>query len=451
MEDSLETLYGWGRFRSSRSLVHRPAAVEAIQHLVQGSESGGLIPRGLGRSYGDAAQASDAAVIDLSALNAIQLDPQAGTVTAGGGASLNEILRVIVPAGFFLPVTPGTRNVTVGGAIAADVHGKNHHIDGSFGNHVVGLKLIDGQGTLLTLTPDDPDPSGSEAFWATVGGMGLTGVIVEATFGLIPISSSLISVDTDRFRDLDALMAAMVEADHRYRYSVAWVDSLDPRGRGVLTCGDHAPAEQLGGVQRHDPLAYDPRALAGAPAFLPGGLLNTWTVRAFNETWYRKAPQHREGELQAMAPYFHPLDGVKDWNRIYGPAGFLQYQFAVPDQASHLVAHTLETLRKVGAPSFLTVLKRFGPSNPAPLSFPSAGWTLAADVPAAIDGLLSALNDLDQEVAAAGGRLYLAKDSRQSAAMFQRTYPRLEEWRASRRRLDQRGVFGSDLSRRLAI
>jgi decaprenylphospho-beta-D-ribofuranose 2-oxidase len=142
---------------------------------------------------------------------------------------------------------------------------------------------------------------------------------------------------------------------------------------------------------------------------------------------------------------------VKDWNRIYGPAGFLQYQFAVPDQASHLVARTLETLRKVGGPSFLTVLKRFGPSNPAPLSFPSAGWTLAADVPAAIDGLLSALNGLDDEVAAAGGRTYLAKDSRQSAAMFQRTYPRLEEWRASRRRLDPRGVFASDLSRRLAI
>jgi decaprenylphospho-beta-D-ribofuranose 2-oxidase len=328
---------------------------------------------------------------------------------------------VIVPAGFFLPVTPGTRNVTVGGAIAADVLGKNHHVDGSFVSHVRQLRLIDGQGALLTLSPEDPDPAGRQAFWASVGGMGLTGVIVEATFALIPISSSLISVDTDRYRDLDGLMAAMVAADARYRYSVAWVDSLDPRGRGVLSCGDHAPAEQLAGVQRQDPLAYDPRALAGAPAFLPGGLLNTWTVRAFNETWYRKAPLHCKDEFQAIAPYFHPLDGVKDWNRIYGPAGFLQYQFAVPDQASHLVARTLETLRKVGGPSFLTVLKRFGPSNPAPLSFPSAGWTLAADVPAAIDGLLSALNGLDDEVAAAGGRTYLAKDSRQSAAMFQRT------------------------------
>jgi decaprenylphospho-beta-D-ribofuranose 2-oxidase len=373
MKVTLETLQGWGRYSSSSARVHRPATIEAVRHQVTEAKPGGLIARGLGRSYGDAAQCADASVLDLAAFDTLQLDAASGILTAGAGASLDTILRLIVPAGFFLPVTPGTRNVTVGGAIAADVHGKNHHVDGSFGNHVVGLKLIDGVGNLLELAPDSADPWLREAFWATVGGMGLTGVIVAASFRLIPISSSLISVDTDRHRDLEALMAAMVESDHRYRYSVAWVDSLDPRGRGVLTCGDHASAGQLPASQQSDPLAYDPRALAGAPAFLPGGLLNTWTVRAFNETWYRKAPQHRKAELQAIAPYFHPLDGVKDWNRIYGPAGFLQYQFAVPDAASHLVSRTLETLRRLGAPSFLTVLKRFGPSNPAPLSFPTPG------------------------------------------------------------------------------
>lgn len=451
MTASRDTLQGWGRFRSSECLLHRPASVEESQPIVRQARPSGLIARGLGRSYGDAAQNEGAEVLEPSALAHVRLDPVAGTVTAGAGASLDAILRTIVPAGFFLPVTPGTRNVTVGGAIAADVHGKNHHVEGSFGCHVRELRLIDGSGDLRTLRPDADDPQIRQAFWATVGGMGLTGVIVEATFSLIPISSSLISVDTDRFRDLDALMAAMVEADHRYRYSVAWVDSLDGRGRGVLTCGDHAPAAQLSPEQARDPLAYDPRALAGTPAFLPGGLLNSWTVRAFNETWYRKAPQHRQGELQAIAPYFHPLDGVKDWNRIYGPAGFLQYQFAVPDQASHLVVRTLERLREVGAPSFLTVLKRFGPANPAPLSFPIPGWTLAADVPASVPGLLAVLDGLDEEVAAAGGRLYLAKDARQSAAMVARTYPRLQEWREECRRLDPRGVFGSDLSRRLVI
>jgi len=357
---------------------------------------------------------------------------------------------VIVPAGFFPPVTPGTRNVTVGGAIAADVHGKNHHVDGSFGNHVRRLLLVDGEGQPRELRPTGEGEE-REMFWATVGGMGLTGVIVEATFSLIPITSSLISVDTTRFKELEALMAAMAEADSRYRYSVAWVDSLDPRGRGVLTCGDHAPAAQLDASEQADPLAYDPKALASAPPFLPGGLLNKLTVRAFNEAWYRKAPKQRVGEPQAIAPYFHPLDGVRDWNRIYGPAGFLQYQFAVPDGAAHLVPRTLEALRQVGAPSFLTVLKRFGPANPGPLSFPIPGWTLAADVSAAVPGLLETLNQLDEEVAAAGGRLYLAKDSRQSGTMLRRGYPRLEEWRAVRARMDPRGVLDSDLARRVEL
>ncbi len=442
------TLTGWGRTHPVAAQVVAPAGLQSLQELLRQAPPHSLIPRGLGRSYGDAAQLGDAAVIELGGFQQIRLDPAAGTVTAGAGVSLDQLLREIVPAGFFLPVTPGTRNVSLGGAIAADVHGKNHHVDGSFGNHVRRLQLVDGTGAVRELRPDD---ASAPLFWATVGGMGLTGVITEATFSLIPIRSSLIRVDTLRCRELEALMAAMVEADSRYRYSVAWVDSLDPRGRGVLTCGDHAGADELDPSQRADPLAYDPKALAAAPPFLPGGLLNRLTVRAFNETWYRKAPRQREGELQAIGPYFHPLDGVKDWNRIYGPAGFLQYQFAVPDAAAHLVPRTLEVLRRVGAPSFLTVLKRFGPANPAPLSFPMPGWTLAADVPAAVPGLLEALDSLDEEVASAGGRLYLAKDSRQSAAMFQRTTPRLHEWQGRRQELDPRGVFWSDLAERIAL
>lgn len=446
------TLSGWGRTNPVSAQLVQPATLEQLQELVRGAPPRSLIARGLGRSYGDAAQLKDGTVIELPAFERIDLDPVSGTVTAGAGVSLDQILRVIVPAGFFLPVTPGTRNVTVGGAIAADVHGKNHHVDGSFGNHVQRLLLVDGTGTLRELTPSGRgNVDEAQFFWATVGGMGLTGVIVEATFSLIPITSSLISVDTTRYRDLESLMVAMVEADAKYRYSVAWVDSLDPRGRGVVTCGDHSPVEQLSADQQADPLAYDPKALASAPPFLPGGLLNNWTVRAFNEAWYRKAPKQRGGELQAIAPFFHPLDGVQDWNRIYGPAGFLQYQFAVPNEAAHLVPRTLDALRQVGAPSFLTVLKRFGPSNPAPLSFPIPGWTLAADVPAAVPGLLRVLDQLDEEVAAAGGRLYLAKDSRQSKKMFHGSYKNHAEWTGLSRILDPLAVVSSSMRNRIGL
>ena len=422
-----KTLSGWGRTNPVTADVVQPSSLEQLKELIRGAPPKSLIARGLGRSYGDAAQLKDGMVIELAAFDQIKLDPASGTCTAGAGVSLDQILRVIVPEGFFLPVTPGTRNVTVGGAIAADVHGKNHHVDGSFGNHVQRLLLIDGNGELKELTPSGRGSfDEAEFFWATVGGMGLTGVIVEATFSLIPITSSLISVDTTRYRDLESLMEAMVEADSMYRYSVAWVDSLDPKGRGILTCGDHAPAEALPKDKQADPLYYDPKALASAPPFLPGGLLNKLTVRAFNEAWYRKSPKKRVGELQEIAPFFHPLDGVQEWNRIYGPAGFLQYQFAVPNEAAHLVPRTLEVLRNVGAPSFLTVLKRFGSSNPAPMSFPMPGWTLAVDVPASVPGLLRALDQLDEEVAEAGGRLYLAKDSRQSSEMFKKTYSKLK-------------------------
>jgi len=445
-----KTLSGWGRTNPVTAQVVQPTSVEQLQELVRGAPSRSLIARGLGRSYGDAAQLEDGTVIELPAFNRVDLDPTSGTVTAEAGVSLDQILRVIVPAGFFLPVTPGTRNVTVGGAIAADVHGKNHHVDGSFGNHVQRLLLVDGSGILRELTPSGRGSlDAAKFFWATVGGMGLTGVIVEATFSLIPITSSLISVDTTRYRDMESLMAAMVEADAKYRYSVAWVDSLDPKGRGVLTCGDHTPAENLPKSQQSNPLHYDPKALASAPPFLPGGLLNKLTVRAFNEAWYRKAPKRRVGELQAIAPFFHPLDGVQDWNRIYGPAGFLQYQFAVPNEAAHLVPRTLEALRQVGAPSFLTVLKRFGHSNPAPLSFPIPGWTLAADVPAAVPGLLEVLDQLDMEVMAAGGRLYLAKDSRQSATMFSKSYTKLQTWSRQLSILDPNHKMTSSMQSRL--
>ena len=328
---------GWGRTCPSVATMVDVRTAEDVQEAIAGAGPRGLLARGLGRSYGDAAQSGGGTVLDLSAMASIDLDTAAGTVTAGAGVSLDALMKALVPAGFFVPVTPGTRMVTVGGAIAADVHGKNHHVDGTFGSHVTRMTLIDGRGDLVTLTPD-ADP---ERFWATVGGMGLTGVIVDATFDLIPITSSLISVDTDRGTDLDDVMDRMIARDDDYRYTVAWIDSVHPAGRGVLTRGDHAPAEWLTGKQAQAPLAFHPKALATAPAIVPGGLVNPLTMRAFNEAWFRKAPKSRQGELQQIGAFFHPLDIVQDWNRVYGPAGFLQYQFAVPDEAGHLVRQAL--------------------------------------------------------------------------------------------------------------
>ena len=447
-----KTLFGWGRTNPVNCQVVKPESVEQLQKLVRGAPPRSLIARGLGRSYGDAAQLNGGTVIELPTFDGIVLDSEAKLITAGSGVSFDQILRVIVAKGFFLPVSPGTRNVTVGGAIAADVHGKNHHVDGSFGSHVLRLKIVNGNGDLQELSPKGESIDvNAELFWATIGGMGSTGIIVEATFSLIPISSSLISVDTSRHQNIDSLMAAMVEADKKYRYSVAWVDSLDKNGRGVLTCGDHAAFSDLRKEEKNNPFFYDPKALASAPRFFPNGLLNKLTVMAFNEAWYRKAPKDLKGELQTISRFFYPLDGISLWNRIYGPAGFLQYQFAVPDEAAYLVPRILEALRQVGAPSFLTVLKRFGKGNPSPLSFPMPGWTLAADVPASVSGLYDLLDGLDEEIAEAGGRLYLAKDSRQSAKAFQRCYRTHKTFSSHAKINGCNKTFNSDLLDRIGI
>ena len=447
-DEAERLLAGWGRTAPSLAQVRTIQSSDEAAASIREAGGRGILARGLGRSYGDAAQNAGGCVLDLHALGSVTLDSTSGRVTAGSGASLDAVMRAMVPRGFFVPVSPGTRMVTVGGAIAADIHGKNHHVDGSFGAHVLSMRLVDGLGQERELRPQGAT---ADEFWATVGGMGLTGVITEATFDAIPITSSRMRVDTERADDLDDLMARMVAKDDEYRYSVAWIDTISASGRGVITRGDHAPLEMLPAGQRGSALAFAPKALATIPAIIPSGLLNRLTVQAFNEAWFRKAPRQRHDELQSIGAFFHPLDGVQEWNRGYGPTGFLQYQFVVPDAASEVVSTALRSLRRIGAPSFLTVLKRFGAGNPAPLSFPSPGWTLAADVPAGVPGLGAALDELDELVAAAGGRLYLAKDSRQSPDMMARTYPRLGQWQAVRDRMDPRGVFTSDLARRLSL
>jgi decaprenylphospho-beta-D-ribofuranose 2-oxidase len=284
--------------------------------------------------------------------------------------------------------------------------------------------------------------------------MGLTGVILTATVRLQHVETALMSVDTERAADLDDLMARLTATDHRYRYSVAWIDLLArgaTMGRSVLTRGDHATLDSLPPRARRHPLAFRPSQLPSAPAFLPDGLLGRTSVGLFNELWYRKAPRARAGELQKISSFFHPLDGVPHWNRVYGRSGFVQYQFVVGYGQEEALRRIVRRISERRCPSFLAVLKRFGEGDPGWLSFPMPGWTLALDIPANLAGLGDFLDELDEEVAAADGRVYLAKDARLRPELLAAMYPRLGEFRSLRQELDPRGVFTSDLSRRLGL
>jgi decaprenylphospho-beta-D-ribofuranose 2-oxidase len=303
-------------------------------------------------------------------------------------------------------------------------------------------------GELRTLTPAD------ELFWATTGGMGLTGFIVRATVQLKQVATSRLKVDTVRTADIDETMAVLTEHDHRFGYTVAWCDSLargGSTGRSAVTSGDFATVDDLPGPERDRPYEFQPRARVGLPPGFPPGLINRHTVGLANQAWYRKAPRLRTGELQTIGQFFHPLDGIRNWNRVYGPGGFRQYQYVLPFGAEAAVRRSVELVSAARAPSFVTVLKRFGPGDPGFLSFPMAGWTLALDFPARTPGLCGLLDELDALVVAEGGRVYLAKDSRVGPDMLAAMYPRLEEFRQLRAVLDPDGVLASDLSRRLRI
>ncbi len=445
---SPEVLCGWGRTASATTLVSHPTDSVGVEEVFR-SRPAGVIARGLGRSYGDAAQCSGGVTVDVTGLSGIgALDERNGTIEVGAGVSLHDLMRHLVPLGWFVAVTPGTRYVSVGGAIAADVHGKNHHRDGSFANHVVDITLVTPAGTWTVSAQDDP-----ELFWATAGGMGLTGIVVRATLRLIPVETSWIEVDSRRFSSLESLMIEMEQGDEAFRYSVAWLDCVGRRDgdyRSVLTRGDHAPSGALPARlrSRSREIPRDPRIFV--PAAAPSRIISRLSVRAFNEAWFRASPDTR-GALRPLTAFFHPLDGVGRWNLLYGPNGFVQYQFAVAPERGDVVDKAVAAISDSGLPSFLAVLKRFGPGTPGPLSFAQEGWTLALDFPLGPAGLPALLDRLDEDVAAAGGRVYLAKDARLRPELLPVMYPRLPVMEAVCRRTDPEGLLASDLSRRLGI
>lgn len=440
-----ELLSGWGRTAPTAADVRRPAdAGEAVTNLA-GAPARGAITRGLGRSYGDAAQNAGGTVISTTAMaGAGWADQPAGLLRAAGGASLGQLLDFLLPSGRALPVVPGTRHVTVGGAVAADVHGKNHPADGSFAGHVVELTLATPDGLRRVTPEDDPD-----LFWATAGGMGLTGVVVEATLATVAVDTPAVRVVSRRAGDLDAVMAALDAEDGRHRYAVAWLDGMArgaAAGRGVVAWGDIAGAAEL-------PQGWRPASTRtlGVPAGVPGLRVPRRAVAALNPVRYHRSPAVDTVNFEPLDRFLFPLDALAGWNLLYGPSGFVQHQFVVPFAAGDVVRQALELVRDAGCPPFLAVLKRMGAGDAGPLSFPMPGWTLALDFPASAAGLAGALDRIDELVAGAGGRVYLAKDARLRPELVEVMYPGLDRWRAVQQGVDPAGVLTSDLGRRLGL
>jgi FAD/FMN-containing dehydrogenase len=444
-----DRLSGWGRFPVESANVFRPEKRGGVAEVLRHGAQTSYVSRGLGRSYGDAALNQDAGVISHLRLNRILAwDPEAGTLECEAGTSFHDLLAFLLPRGWMLPVTPGTRYVTVGGALAADVHGKNHHRDGTIARFVDELTLLAPGTGILRCSPAE----NADVFWATIGGMGLTGAILSARLRLRRVESSYMRVRYRKAPHLDAALQLFSGPEGDAPYSVAWIDCVArgrSMGRSVLMLGDHAPAADLPASVR-DPLARSGKGRPGVPFDLPSGTLNRFTVAAFNAVYYAA---HRDGADRQVPldAFFYPLDAVQGWNRVYGSRGFVQYQAAVPLEAGpRAIAELLERISASGRSSFLAVLKRFGPANPGLLSFPMDGYTLALDLPAA-PGIREFLHGLNRVALDHGGRVYLAKDAVLDAETFAAMYPGLPRFREVRARLDPDGLISSSLGRRLGI
>ncbi len=429
--------------------VYRPEKRRNVAPILASGGQPSFIARGLGRSYGDASCNAGAGVVLMTRLNRmLAFDAEAGVLECEAGVGLDEIIHAFLPRGYFLPVTPGTKFVTVGGAIANDVHGKNHHRDGTFGNFVLGFQLLTpGQG-VLTCSRDE----NADVFWATIGGIGLTGVILTARIKLMPVPSAYLKVDYRRVANLDAALEAMGELDERYLYSVAWVDCLAKGaslGRSVLMYGEHAAVDDLPPKRQAEPFRVKPRRALGVPVDLPAFTLNPLSVKAFNNVFYKFHPT-ADGQIVDYDRYFYPLDSVHNWNRIYGRKGFVQFQATLPKESAKGLVELLERLSESKRASFLAVLKAFGEQGQGLLSHPMPGYTLTLDIPHR-RGLEEFARELERITLDRGGRLYFAKDALAAPETIAAMYPRLDAFREIQARLDPNGVLSSSLARRVGI
>lgn len=435
---------GWGRYPRTTADLIEPADSPSLQKFIRSkNKSADCIARGAGRSYGDSALSQQ--LISSRFLDSfIELDEERRTLRCGAGVRLGEILRVCIPRGLFLPVLPGTKEVSVGGAIAADIHGKNHHRDGTFCEHILQLSLVLASGELVNCSANE----NSDLFRATCGGMGLTGIVVDATLALTPVESSYIEQRTLVARNLSECFE-QIEENVDSSYSVAWLDCLaqgDRLGRSILYLGEHAAAKN-----RKSDKQFRDRAGIGVPFSTPAFLLNKTTMSIFNGSYYRLQGRKKGLTKLDYDKYFFPLDNIAHWNRLYGAKGFLQYQFVIPGAAAlEGITSVLDNISRLGKGSFLTVLKKLGEQNANLLSFPASGYTLALDFKYEAS-LLPMLDELDRIVLDHGGRLYIAKDARMSEEVFKASYPNWEEFVKIKNKHDPNDRFASEQSKRLGL
>ena len=435
----------------SHSALTRPADDADWSTLFERPGPRGVTVRGAGASYSDAALNSGGVVALTDGGRGVGPPDDAGVVEVEAGATLDDLLAVCVPRGWTVPVLPGTARLTVGGALAADVHGKNHPAASSLGAHVVDMVLLSPAGGAHTVGPArDPD-----AFWATVGGLGLTGVIRRVRLRLAPLASSWLVGGDTAAPDLDAVLRLMVDSGPRHDLAVAWLDGHATgaaTGRGVVSTADHLDVADLPAPLAERPLRYRPGAHPRVPHAGGADVVRPALIRAANALRYRRARRSAGPRLLSMSQVFHQLDALDGWPRLYGRRGLVQYQFVVPETHPQLLEATLHALHAAGSPPSLVVLKRLGAGTPGPLSFPIPGWTLALDLPTgAAAAACDVLDRLDEQVADVGGRVYLVKDSRMHHRLVEPMYPRLPDWRRVRDRLDPDALMTSDLDRRLRL
>lgn len=443
------TLHAWGRALQAPGQVVRPEKQAAVLDALDRPPVGSMIPRGGGRSYGDAALNHEESILSSQRLDRfVGFDPEAGTITCEPGVSLGELVDHLIPEGLLLPVLPGTRHVTVGGAIAADVHGKNHVQDGAFANNVRRLRLATPEGRVLVCSRSH----NPEVFWATIGGMGLTGTIVTATLDLKRVDTAYLVRERHCTRNLNETIDTLAELASAHRYAMAWIDAssnADPFGRGVVSGARHAVREELDDVNSR-PLEPKARLRPTVPFKLPSGSVNPATVAAFNALYYRLQPE-REIDQIDVNRFFFPLDALEEWHRVYGSRGMLQFQGLVPrSEAREGIRALLTRVRESPLVPALTVLKAMGPEDRGMLSFPMRGLALSIDVPARKQAP-RILRELNQICLEHGGRVYLAKDATLEQDAFEAMYPRVDRFRAIKWGLDPQAKMASDLGRRLGL